>query len=120
MWFSSFFGKKVANIMKTPHIGWAVTLVPENPFPQTFFSWKDQDSWFSDCAKTILQTSLLVWYEQETPTLKRQKLGLWIASRTIGKNPYFFYLFCTRYTLYFGTPRPLAVTFAFYPTLNLR
>jgi hypothetical protein len=25
---------------------------------------------------------LLVWYEQETPTLKRQKLGLGLASRT--------------------------------------
>jgi hypothetical protein len=32
--------------------------------------------------ETISHTSLLVWYEQETTTLKRQKLGLWLASRT--------------------------------------
>jgi hypothetical protein len=35
-----------------------------------------------DVIKTISQASLLVWYEQEISTLKRQKLVLGSASRT--------------------------------------
>jgi hypothetical protein len=48
---------------------------PTNSFPidKLFFYWKDQDWRRSDFVKTISQTSLLVWYEQETPTLKVTK-----------------------------------------------
>jgi hypothetical protein len=46
------------------------------------FCWKNKDLQLLDVIKTISQASLLVWYEQETPTLKRQKLWLEVASRT--------------------------------------